>query len=76
MKVSLMKRQLQNDYIHKIKQTIQHLILKDSGFLDRAAKSKGGEEEDSRPAWDSPKIREILRQYVPLAEIILDDSFF
>ena len=123
LKLSLMKRQLQMDYILKIKNTIQHLILKDPNFSDkdrlyriqqskieaqRRAKQKlrqkpsadtidaqikkatkneennqdgdnVGTEDDTivvPPLWDTPKMREILKQYVPLGDIILDDDFF
>ena len=28
------------------------------------------------PIWDTPKIREILKQYIPLGNLILDSEFF
>jgi hypothetical protein len=28
------------------------------------------------PVWDTPKMREILKQYIPLGELILDSEFF
>lgn len=60
LQFSLMKRQLQNDYLPKIKQTIQQQIFKN----------------EISASWDSPKMREILRQHFPLGNLILDDDFF
>ena len=71
MKLSLMKRQLQNEYLTKIKNIIQHLILKDPNFYEKMNKNK-----NMIPIWDTPKIREILKQYIPLGNLILDSEFF
>lgn len=36
MKLSLMRRQFQNDYTNKIKYIIQHLVLTDPNFRDKS----------------------------------------
>ena len=132
MKLSLMKRQFQNDYTNKVKYIIQHLVLTDPNFKDKsklikqqqtnirimrqqqrkARKNSIGGNEGSPgpvndvltyssidqkgmqngqsnaeeniidtdlgvpPLWDTEKMREILKQHIPLGELVLDDEFF
>lgn len=40
MKLSLMRRQLQNDYTMKVKNIIQHLVLKDPSLMRQSSKKR------------------------------------
>lgn len=110
MQMSLMRRQLQQDYISKVKKIIQNQLLKkdekrrskrfstsgrqqyqttrlskeskiDMDDLEQQMSEDQAEDENNTSAhdlnnWDTPKMRQIIRQLIPLGDIVLDDEFF
>ena len=110
MQMSLMRRQLQQDYISKVKKIIQNQLLKkdekrrskrfstggrqqyqnnrlskeskiDMDDLEQEMSEEQAEDENNTSAqdlnnWDTPKMRQIIRQLIPLGDIVLDDEFF
>ena len=56
---------LMRSSVKKFKQSKEDTLNND---LDRAS--------SVNPIWNTPKMREILKQYIPLADMILDQEFF
>ena len=63
----MVKRQLQKEYLPRVKTTVQHIILKER--QDGNALSDDG-------SWDTLEMRDTLRTLLPHGDLVLDDAFF